>query len=140
MVAVGEVAGTPIQEALLGTCTNGRLEDLRVAAEILRGEQVKDGVRLIVAPASREILMAAISEVTYETLLEAGAIPVTPGCGPCVGTHDGIPGDGESVISTANRNFRGRMGNSQASIYLASPATVAASSIEGRIADPRDYL
>jgi 3-isopropylmalate/(R)-2-methylmalate dehydratase large subunit len=140
VVAVGEVGGTPIQEALLGTCTNGRLEDLRVAAEILRGEHVGDGVRLVLAPASRDIMMAAIREGTYETLLEAGAIPVTPGCGPCVGTHDGIPGDGESVISTANRNFKGRMGNSQASIYLASPATVAASSIEGRIADPRDYL
>jgi 3-isopropylmalate/(R)-2-methylmalate dehydratase large subunit len=137
---IEDVAGTPIAEGFLGTCTNGRLEDLRIATGILRGRKVHPDVRFIVAPASRRILLDAISAGYIQTLVEAGAALVTPGCGPCVGTHNGVPSDGENVISTANRNFKGRMGNGNAFIYLGSPATVAASVIEGFIADPRPYL
>lgn len=137
---IEEVVGTPIAQGFIGTCTNGRLEDLRIAAGILKGRKVKDGVRLIVAPASRQIYLDAMAEGYIQTLVEAGAAVVTPGCGPCVGTHNGVPSDGENVISTANRNFKGRMGNSNAFIYLGSPATVAASVIEGAITDPRKYF
>lgn len=139
VVPVGEVAGTEIHQAVLGTCTNGRLEDLRVAAEILGGRRIHPGVRMVVAPASRQVLLEAMREGVLQALVETGAAVVTPGCGPCVGTHNGVPADGENVISTANRNFKGRMGNRNAFIYLASPATVAASALEGRIADPRKY-
>jgi len=136
---IEEVLGTPIAEGVLGTCTNGRLEDLAIAAGILKGRRVHPDVRFIVAPASRRIYLDAIEAGYIQTLVEAGAAVVTPGCGPCVGTHNGVPSDGENVISTANRNFKGRMGNSNAFIYLGSPATVAASVIEGRITDPRTY-
>jgi 3-isopropylmalate/(R)-2-methylmalate dehydratase large subunit len=137
---VEELEGTPIAEGVLGTCTNGRLEDFAVAASILKGRKVHSDVRFIVAPASRQILLDAIAAGYIQTLVEAGAALVTPGCGPCVGTHNGEPSTGENVISTANRNFKGRMGNSAAFIYLGSPATVAASVIEGRITDPRSYF
>ncbi|MDO8963362.1 MAG: 3-isopropylmalate dehydratase large subunit [Coriobacteriia bacterium] len=136
---IEEVAGTPIAEGVLGTCTNGRLEDFAIAASILKGRRVHPDVRFIVAPASRRILLEAIEAGYIQTLVEAGAALVTPGCGPCVGTHNGVPSDGENVISTANRNFKGRMGNSNSFIYLGSPATVAASVIEGKITDPRKY-
>jgi len=137
---VSAAAGTPVQQGLIGTCTNGRLEDFQIAAKILKGKKVKEGTRLIIAPSSKDILMAMIKDGTYQSLIESGAVAVTPGCGPCVGTHNGVPSDGENVISTANRNFLGRMGNRNAFIYLGSPATVAASMIEGQIADPRKYL
>lgn len=137
---VEEVEGTPIAQGVLGTCTNGRLEDLAVAAGILRGRKISPDVRFVVAPASRQVLLDGIEAGYIQTLVEAGAALVTPGCGPCVGTHNGVPSDGENVISTANRNFKGRMGNSNAFIYLGSPATVAASVIEGKITDPRKYF
>lgn len=137
---IEEVEGTPIAEGVLGTCTNGRLEDFAIAAGILKGRRVHPDVRFIVAPASRRILLDAIEAGYIQTLVEAGAALVTPGCGPCVGTHNGVPSDGENVISTANRNFKGRMGNSNSFIYLGSPATVAASVIEGKITDPRKYF
>ncbi len=137
---VEEVEGIPIQEAVIGTCTNGRLEDLEVAARILAGRRVSPGVRLIVAPASRQVFLEAMEKGVVQRLIEAGAVFVTPGCGPCVGTHNGVPSDGERVISTANRNFKGRMGNAEAFIYLASPATVAASAVAGKITDPRRML
>jgi len=137
---VEEVEGTPVQQAFIGTCTNGRLEDLQIAAKILAGRKVAPSTRLIIAPASKRVFLDAMRAGIVETLIEAGAVFVTPGCGCCVGTHNGVPSDNENVISTANRNFKGRMGNPNAFIYLASPATVAASAIEGRIADPRRYL
>jgi 3-isopropylmalate/(R)-2-methylmalate dehydratase large subunit len=140
VVPIDAVAGTPIQQGYLGTCTNGRLEDFKIAADILRGRHVHPDVRFIVAPASKQILLDAIEAGYVQTLVESGAVMVTPGCGPCVGTHNGVPSDGENVISTANRNFKGRMGNSNAFIYLGSPATVAASVIEGKITDPRKYF
>ncbi len=137
---VADVQGLQIHQAFLGTCTNGRIEDLQVAASILQGRHVHPDVRLVVAPASRTVLLEAIRDGTLETLIDAGAAIVTPGCGCCVGTHNGIPGDGERVISTANRNFKGRMGNANAEIYLASPATVAASAMTGEITDPRTVI
>jgi 3-isopropylmalate/(R)-2-methylmalate dehydratase large subunit len=136
---VSELKGISIQQAFLGTCTNGRLSDLNAAASLLKGRHVRKGVRLIVAPASKSVLAQAIESGAISQLLKAGATIVAPGCGPCVGTHAGIPSDGESVISTANRNFKGRMGNNKdVNIYLASPETVAASAIMGEITDPRE--
>ncbi|MCX6657323.1 MAG: 3-isopropylmalate dehydratase large subunit [Euryarchaeota archaeon] len=139
VVDASSLRGTAIQQAFLGTCTNGRLSDLEAAAQILKGRQVKNGVRLIVAPASKSVLLQAMENGVVSQLLKAGAMLVAPGCGPCVGTHAGVPSDGENVISTANRNFKGRMGNNKdVGIYLASPETVAASAITGEITDPRE--
>ncbi len=137
---IGELEGTDIDQAFIGTCTNGRLEDLKEAAEIAEGQQVAEEVRLIVAAASRDVYRKAAEEGILNTLVEAGASVIAPGCGPCLGTHNGIPADDETVISTANRNFKGRMGNESAGIYLGSPATVMVSAIEGKITDPRKYV
>jgi 3-isopropylmalate/(R)-2-methylmalate dehydratase large subunit len=138
VVPVTEVAGTPINQALVGTCTNGRLEDLAAAAEILRGKHIAPSVRLLVLPASREILLAAIEQGIISDLVAAGATLLNPGCGPCLGAHEGCMAPGEVTISTANRNFKGRMGSKEAFTYLASPATVAASALTGVITDPRE--
>ncbi len=135
--ALSEVQGTPVHEGLIGTCTNGRIEDLRIAAEVLKGKKVKDGFQLLVTPASRKIYQQAIKEGLIEIFLDAGANVLSPSCGPCLGTGQGIPADGYNVISTANRNFKGRMGNPNSNVYLASPAAVAASAITGEITDPR---
>lgn len=138
--SVDKLKNIKINEAYLGTCTNGRLNDLKIAASMLKLKKVALGVRFIIAAASRTIFLEALKLGIIDTFIRSGAVVVAPGCGPCAGTHNGIPADGENVISTANRNFKGRMGNPDAFIYLASPATVTASAIEGRIADPRKYL
>jgi 3-isopropylmalate/(R)-2-methylmalate dehydratase large subunit len=135
--SVAEVAGTVVHEGLIGTCTNGRIEDLRIAAGILKGKTIKEGFQLNVIPASQKIFLQAIEEGLITALIEAGANILTPSCGPCLGTGQGIPADDHTVISTANRNFSGRMGNIKAAIYLASPATVAESALAGVITDPR---
>lgn len=130
---VSSVAGTKIDQALIGTCTNGRIEDLRAAAAVLKGKKVAKDVRLLVFPASMEIYMQAMKEGLFETMIESGAVVMNPGCGPCLGAHEGILAPGEVCISTANRNFKGRMGCKTADVYLASPETVAASAISGEI-------
>jgi 3-isopropylmalate/(R)-2-methylmalate dehydratase large subunit len=135
---LSEVRGTRIHQAFIGTCTNGRLEDLAAAAEVVRGKRVAAGARLLVIPASAEVYAEAMRLGYVQTLMEAGAAFGTPGCGPCMGNHLGVLAPGEVCISTANRNFKGRMGQPDAEIYLASPAVVAASAITGVITDPRE--
>ncbi|MBL7138638.1 MAG: 3-isopropylmalate dehydratase large subunit [Bacteroidales bacterium] len=135
--AVSEVQGTKIHQALIGTCTNGRLEDLQEAAAVLKGKKIPPFMQLLIIPASKEIYMQAMREGLIETFIEAGANVLSSSCGPCLGTGQGIPADGTNVISTANRNFKGRMGNPNSSVYLASPATVAISALHGEITDPR---
>ena len=135
--AVSEVLNTELQQAVIGTCTNGRIEDLREAAAILNGKRIPKGFQLLVIPASQEIYLQALKEGLIEIFINAGGNILAPSCGPCLGTGQGIPADGYNVISTANRNFSGRMGNKNANIYLASPATVASSAVNGKISDPR---
>ena len=137
---VAELLGKPINQALIGTCTDGRLEDLEAAWEILRGKHIASNVRLLVLPASREVLLAALEKGIIADLVQAGAVLLNPGCGPCLGAHQGIMAPGEVTISTAHRNFKGRMGSKEAFTYLASPATVAASALTGVITDPRALL
>lgn len=134
---VTEVEGIEIQQCLLGTCTNGRLSDFKVAAELLKGKKVHPTVRLLLLPASRAVYLDALKEGYITTLVEAGGTLLPPGCGPCLGAHQGVLAPGERCLSTSNRNFKGRMGCKEAEIYLASPVTVAVSAVHGRITDPR---
>ena len=135
-----DLKGTKIQQVFIGTCTNGRLEDLEAAAVILRGRKRHPGTRLVVAPASRRVLLAAMKKGIIADLVEAGAAVVTAGCAACLGLHQGVLGDGEACLSTANRNFLGRMGNPEAFVYLASTETAAATALTGEITDPREVL
>ncbi|MHA1953827.1 MAG: aconitase/3-isopropylmalate dehydratase large subunit family protein [Candidatus Heimdallarchaeaceae archaeon] len=137
---ISDAGDIVIHQAFLGTCTNARLDDLNIAASVLKDKKVKEGVVFLVAPASQEIYLKAMENGVIQTLVKAGATILSCSCGPCLGKGQGIPADGWNVISTANRNFLGRMGNKNSSIYLASPATVAASAIAGKIVDPREYL
>ncbi|MFP3042536.1 3-isopropylmalate dehydratase large subunit [Treponema primitia] len=136
---VANYTGTKIDQAFLGSCTNGRIEDLRIAASAMKGRKVADGVRMIITPASVEVMEQAIKEGLWETFIEAGALLTNPGCGICLGGHLGLLASGENCISSSNRNFLGRMGSVEANIYLASPMTVALAAIHGEIVDPRRY-
>lgn len=139
VVEIGDAVGTPVQMVYLGTCTGGRVRDFHQALSVLKaGGGVAPGVQLVVTPASRSVLETLARDGTLAEFVSMGAVVVTPGCGSCCGTCGAIPGDGVNVISTANRNFKGRMGNSNASIYLASPASCAAAAVSGKIADPRE--
>ncbi len=131
--ALGDYAGAEVDFVFVGTCTNGRIEDLRAAAEVLRGRRVAPGARMLVVPASSQVLEQAMEEGVLQTLVEAGATIGTPGCGPCMGRHMGVAASGERVVSTANRNFRGRMGAADAEVFLASPRTAALAAVLGRI-------
>jgi 3-isopropylmalate/(R)-2-methylmalate dehydratase large subunit len=133
---VAELGDVAVDQVVIGSCTNGRIGDLRAAAEIMRGKRVADGVRCIVFPATQSIYLRAIEEGLIQTMVEAGAAVSTPTCGPCLGGHMGILAAGERAVSTTNRNFVGRMGHVDSEIYLAGPAVAAASAVTGRVADP----
>jgi methanogen homoaconitase large subunit len=138
VVSAGELEDVTVDQVLLGTCTNGRLQDLQAAARVLHGRRVHPRVRMLIVPASHAILQAAVADGTLAELLAAGATIGTPGCGPCIGRHMGVIGAGETCFSTANRNFRGRMGDPEGRIYLGSPEAAAAAALTGHIADPAD--
>jgi 3-isopropylmalate/(R)-2-methylmalate dehydratase large subunit len=140
VVPVSEVENIEVNEVFIGSCTNGRLEDLEIASRILKGKKVREGVRCVVIPASRKVYEKALENNIIDTLVKAGCVIGPPTCGPCVGAHMGLLGPEETALSTANRNFTGRMGDPSAKIFLASPATAAATALEGKIADPRKYL
>jgi 3-isopropylmalate/(R)-2-methylmalate dehydratase large subunit len=138
--AIDQIGEVRVDQVYLGTSCNGRLEDLQIAAKILKGKKIHPKLRMIVTPGSRLVYLEALKDGTMETLIEAGALPMTPGCGACVGLHEGVLGDGEVCLATQPRNFKGRMGSPNSFIYLGSPAVAGATAIEGRIADPRKYL
>jgi homoaconitase/3-isopropylmalate dehydratase large subunit len=136
---VSEVEGVELDQVFIGSCTNGRMEDLRLAAEILKGNKVNERTRLLIIPASQEVFLDALREGLIETFLLSGAIVANPTCGACYGAHLGVLASGEVCLSTTNRNFIGRMGSTKSKVYLASPATAAASAIKGRITDPTTF-
>jgi 3-isopropylmalate/(R)-2-methylmalate dehydratase large subunit len=138
--SVSRAKGIRAHQVFIGSCTNGRMDDLEIAAHILKDRKIASHVRLIICPASRDIYLAAMKKGLFETFLNAGAVIINPGCGPCLGAHQGIIGDGEVSVTTTNRNFRGRMGSTKGEVYLVSPATAAATAIKGEIADPREFL
>ena len=140
VVSVLQAAGKPIHQALIGTCTGGRINDIKIAAQILKGKKIFSSVRLLIILTSNKILEKCIELGYIQTLLDAGATLATPSCGPCLGAHEGVLAPGEACISTSSRNFPGRMGSTEAKIFLSSPATVAASAIKGVITDPREFL
>jgi 3-isopropylmalate/(R)-2-methylmalate dehydratase large subunit len=135
---VTEVAGKPIQQVVIGSCTNGRLDDLEVAAGFIRGRKVAEGTRMLVFPASGRIYTQALEKGYLQEFMRAGAVVMNPGCGPCLGVHQGALGDEEVALATTNRNFKGRMGNPKSEVYLCSPAVAAASAVTGVITDPRE--
>jgi len=136
---IDEAKGIKIDQVFIGTCTNGRLEDLKVATQMIQGRKKHPKTRMIIVPASKAVFLDALSAGYIKTLVEFGAAIMAPGCGPCVGVHEGILGDGEACLATMNRNFKGRMGNTEGFIYLASPATAAATAMAGQIVDPREF-
>jgi homoaconitase/3-isopropylmalate dehydratase large subunit len=140
VMGVTEVEGRKIDQAFIGSCTNARLEDLQIAAKILKGRKVEKFTKVIIIPASQEVYRAAAEEGLLSTFVDAGAMVCSPTCGPCMESHMGILGPGEVCISSANRNYQGRAGDATAQIFLASPATVAASALTGKISDPRQYF
>jgi 3-isopropylmalate/(R)-2-methylmalate dehydratase large subunit len=134
---IDEVAGKKINQIVIGSCTNGRLDDLAIAAKILKGQKVAQGTRMLIFPASAKIYRQALGKGYVGVFMQAGAVVMNSGCGPCLGIHEGALGDGEVALSTTNRNFKGRMGNPNSEVYLCSPAVAAASAITGVITDPR---
>jgi 3-isopropylmalate/(R)-2-methylmalate dehydratase large subunit len=137
---IDEIGDVKVDQVYLGTSCNGRLEDFQIAAKILKGKKIHPKTRMIVTPGSRLVYLEALKDGTMEILIESGALAMPPGCGACVGLHEGVLGDGEVCLATQPRNFKGRMGSPKSFIYLGSPAVAAATAIEGRIADPRKYL
>ena len=140
VASVSQLEEIPIHQAVLGSCTNGRMEDLQIAAKIIKGRSIQPGLRMLVVPASRKVYLAAMRQGLLSIFAEAGAIICNPGCGPCFGAHMGLLAAQENCVASINRNFKGRMGSDQARVFLASPATVAASALEGRIVDPRKFV